>query len=239
METLTWNYMQWFYEQMDVVYVNSDDYRRALEARGIEARRIHILPRGLDTELFHPARRDDRFWRERGLHEGEIGLLYAGRVSKEKKLDLFASVVRKLKADGLPVRGLVIGHGPYSAEFEKSFPEAIFTGYLSGEDLARAYASADVFVFPSTTDTFGNVILEAQAAGLPCVVSDQGGPRELVTDGEDGFVTRGGDLAELCEAVRKLCVDESARRAMGAAARKRVEDRSWPHAARRFWEISA
>jgi glycosyltransferase involved in cell wall biosynthesis len=239
METLTWNFMQWFYEQMDVVYVNSGDYRHALEARGIKADRIHILPRGLDTELFSPSRRDESFWPKRGLRDGEIGLLYAGRVSKEKKLDLFASVVRKLKAEGLPVRGLVIGHGPYSAEFAKGFPEAIFTGYLSGEDLARAYASAGVFVFPSTTDTFGNVILEAQAAGLPCVVSDQGGPRELVTDGADGFVTRGGDLAELCEAVRQLCVDPNMRRTMGAAARKRVEDRSWPHAARRFWEISA
>jgi glycosyltransferase involved in cell wall biosynthesis len=239
METLTWNFMQWFYEQMDIVYVNSGDYRKALEARGIKADRIHILPRGLDTELFNPARRDENFWRSRRLREGEIGLLYAGRVSKEKKLDLFAAVVRRLKADGLPVRGLVIGHGPYSAEFEKAFPEAIFTGYLSGEELAKAYASADVFVFPSTTDTFGNVILEAQAAGLPCIVSDQGGPRELVADGEDGLVTRGGDLSELCEAARKLCVDQDSRRAMGAAARKRVEDRSWPNAARRFWEISA
>ena len=239
METLTWNYMQWFYEQMDIVYVNSGDYRRALEARGIKADRIHILPRGLDTGLFTPARRDVDFWKKRGLQDGEIGLLYAGRVSKEKKLDLFAAAVRKLKDEGFPVRGLVIGHGPYSAEFEKYFPEGIFTGYLSGEELATAYASADAFVFPSTTDTFGNVILEAQAAGLPCVVSDQGGPRELVTDGEDGFITRGGDLAELCEATRKLCVDAGMRRAMGAAARKRVEDRSWPNAARRFWEISA
>jgi glycosyltransferase involved in cell wall biosynthesis len=105
--------------------------------------------------------------------------------------------------------------------------------------LAGAYASADVFVFPSTTDTFGNVILEAQAAGLPCVVSDQGGPRELVSDGEEGFITRGGDLDALCGAVRKLCADANLRRSMGAAARKRVEDRSWPLAARKFWEISA
>ena len=239
METLTWNFMQWFYEQMDIVFVNSDDYRKALEARGIESARIHILPRGLDTELFAPSRRRADFWRQRGLQDGEIGLLYAGRVSKEKKLDLFAATVRKLKEEGLPVRGLIIGHGPFAEEFHKSFPEAIFTGYLSGEELAAAYASADMFVFPSTTDTFGNVILEAQASGLPCVVSDQGGPRELVTDGVDGFVTRGGDLAELCGAVRKWGGDAGLRKTMGAAARRRVEDRSWPHAARKFWEISA
>lgn len=239
METLTWNFMKWFYEQMDIVFVNSEDYRRALEARGIPAERIHILPRGLDTELFSPRRREASFWKARGLAEGEIGLLYAGRVSKEKKLDLFADVVRRLRGEGLPVRGLVVGHGPYSAEFGSRFPEGIFTGYLSGVELATAYASADVFVFPSTTDTFGNVILEAQASGLPCVVSDQGGPRELVTDGVDGFITRGGDLNSLCDAVRRVCTDPVLRATMGAASRARVEDRSWPNAARRFWQISA
>jgi glycosyltransferase involved in cell wall biosynthesis len=239
METLTWNYMKWFYEQMDVVFVNSEDYRRALEARGIAAERIHILPRGLDTELFNPTRRDPAFWRARGLAEGEIGLLYAGRVSKEKKLDLFSSVVGKLRAEGLPVRGLVVGHGPYADEWKAGFPGAIFTGYLSGVELATAYASADLFVFPSTTDTFGNVIIEAQASGLPCLVSDQGGPRELVEDGVDGVITRGGDLAALTEAVRRLSTDEALRRSMGVASRRRVEDRSWPNAARRFWQISA
>lgn len=239
METLTWNYMRWFYEQMDLVFVNSEDYRRALEARGIPGARIHILPRGLDTELFAPSRKDPHFWPSRGLAPGEIGLLYAGRVSKEKKLDLFAAVVRKLRAEGLPVRALVVGHGPYADEWKEKFPEAIFTGYLRGEELAQAYGSADVFVFPSTTDTFGNVIIEAQASGLPCVVSDQGGPRELVEDGVDGLITRGGDLGSLCTAVEKICRDEGLRRSMGAAARRRVENRSWPNAARRFWEISA
>jgi glycosyltransferase involved in cell wall biosynthesis len=239
METLTWNFMQWFYEQMDVVFVNSGDYRKALEARGIPAARINILPRGLDTVLFTPERRDPNFWRARGLAEGEIGLLYAGRVSKEKKLDLFTAVVRRLKVEGLPVRGLVVGHGPYSDELKAAFPEAIYTGYLSGANLAAAYASADIFVFPSTTDTFGNVILEAQASGLPCVVSDQGGPRELVEDGVDGFVTRGGDEAGICGAVRRICTDEALRNRMSAASRKRVEDRSWPHAARNFWAVSA
>jgi glycosyltransferase involved in cell wall biosynthesis len=189
--------------------------------------------------LFHPGRRGAEFWKSRGLAEGEIGLLYAGRVSKEKKLDLFASVVRKLRAEGLPVRGLVVGHGPYSDEMREAFPEAIYTGYLSGEELAAAYASADVFVFPSTTDTFGNVILEAQASGLPCVVSDQGGPRELVEDGVDGFVTRGGDEEGLCGAVRRLCAEKDLRQRMSAASRRRIEDRSWPNAARKFWAVSA
>lgn len=238
METLTWNFMKWFYEQMDLVYVNSDGYRTALEARGIPSDRIRVLPRGLDTELFTPTRRDPTFWAARGLQKDEIGLLYAGRVSKEKKLDLFAAAIQRLRKAGVPARGLVVGHGPYADELRKIFPEAIFTGYLRGEELATAYASADAFVFPSTTDTFGNVILEAQASGLPCIVSDQGGPRELVTDGEDGFITRGGDLNALCEAVKTLCTNPELRHSMSLASRRRVENRSWPNAAQKFWEIS-
>lgn len=239
METLTWSYMQWFYEQLEVVFVNSEDYRHALESRGIQAKRIHILPRGLDTELFSPARRDLTFWSKRGLVPGEIGLLYTGRVSKEKKLDLFTAVVRQLRREGLPVRALVVGSGPYAAEWKADFSEAIFTGYLKGEELATAYASADLFVFPSTTDTFGNVILEAQASGLPCVVSDQGGPRELVDDEKNGFVTRAGDLGSLVDAVRRICLDEKMRHRMSAASRRRVEDRNWPNAARQFWGVTA
>ncbi len=239
METLTWNYMQWFYEQLDTVFVNSEEYRRCWEKRGIPADRLHILPRGLDTALFHPEKRGSNWWRARGLGEGETGLLYVGRISKEKRLDLLVPVVERLRAEGLAVRPLLVGHGPYAAELGKLLPDAIFTGYLRGDDLAAAYASADVFVFPSTTDTFGNVILEAQAAGLPVVVSDQGGPRELVADGVDGRVVRAGDVGAWAAAIGELCRDPDQRRRMGEAARRQVENRSWPRAARRFWDLTA
>jgi glycosyltransferase involved in cell wall biosynthesis len=114
-------------------------------------------------------------------------------------------------------------------------PEACYTGYLNGTDLAKAYASSDIFVFPSTTDTFGNVILEAQAAGLPVIVSDVGGPQELVKNGVNGFITRGRDVADFAAAIRRLVIDESLRKKMSAAARSAVEDRSWPSAFRKFW----
>ena len=90
-------------------------------------------------------------------------LLYVGRISREKDLDVLAAAFRQLREEGLPVNLLIVGHGPYSQALAESLPEAIFTGYLEGEELAKAYASADIFVFPSTTDTFGNVIIEAQA----------------------------------------------------------------------------
>ena len=146
--------------------------------RGFDPTKLKILPRGLDTELYHPARRDSAFFEKFGPSNGEVRLLYVGRISREKDLDLLADAYRRLRKEGLPVQLFVVGHGPYSEALAKSLPEAFFTGYLSGTELATAYASADVFVFPSTTDTFGNVILEAQACGLPVVVSDSGGPKE-------------------------------------------------------------
>jgi glycosyltransferase involved in cell wall biosynthesis len=101
--------------------------------------------------------------------------------------------------------------------------------------LATAYASSDIFVFPSTTDTFGNVVLEAKAAGLPCVVSNRGGPCELVTDGVDGFVTRALDVGDFARVLRLLCKGTELRAKMGQEARSRVENRNWNNAFRQFW----
>jgi glycosyltransferase involved in cell wall biosynthesis len=104
--------------------------------------------------------------------------------------------------------------------------------------LATAYASADVFVFPSTTDTFGNVILEAQACGVPVIVSDSGGPKELVEDRTNGLITRSRDVNDFTRAIRSLVADPALRERMGNAARKSVTDRSWPNAFRKFWSTT-
>jgi glycosyltransferase involved in cell wall biosynthesis len=120
-------------------------------------------------------------------------------------------------------------------ELRGSAPEVCYTGYLKGQELAAAYASGDIFVFPSTTDTFGNVILEAQAAGLPCVVSDLGGPSELVEHGHTGFVTRAFDIGDFAAAVRRLVADPELCRTMGVHSRDRVQDRNWSNAFRAFW----
>ncbi len=238
LETLTWNYMHWFYSQLDVVYVNSQDYRRSWIERGIPAEKLKILPRGLDTRMFHPAKRDGRFWQVRGLREDEVGMLFVGRISKEKNLDTLVASTRRLAEWKLPVRPLFVGDGPYLAEMKRLLPDALFTGYLRGEELANAYAAADFFVFPSTTDTFGNVVLEAQASGLPVIVSDVGGPRDLVQHGRDGFITKALDSGELAEAIRRLVEDPRLRQRMGLLARGRVETRDWSEAFETFWHAS-
>ncbi|MDD5199893.1 MAG: glycosyltransferase [Terrimicrobiaceae bacterium] len=238
METLTWNYMHWFYSQLDVLWVNSEDYRKSWASRGIPAQRLRILPRGLDIETFRPSRRDENFWPARGLRAGELAMLYVGRVSKEKGLDVLVAATQRLAEWRLPVRPIFVGDGPYLAEMKRMLPDAIFTGYVRGEELAVAYASADFFVFPSATDTFGNVVLEAHASALPVVVSDMGGPRDLIDDGVDGYITRANDPEELADRIRRLCADAGLREEMGAAARKKVESRDWQEAFERFWAAS-
>lgn len=238
MESLTWRYMYWFYHQLDSLYVNSGEYRKIWIDRGIDAAKIHILPRGLDTELFHPTRRVPGYWQQRGAAAGEVILLYVGRVSVEKNLDVLAAAHDLLRAEGLRVRAAIVGDGVYTAELRRLLPDALFAGLLSGKELARAYASADVFVFPSVTDTFGNVVIEAQASALPVVVSDQKGPPELVEDGVTGYITRGLDAADLARAVGELARDASLRARIGAAARRAVEARNWNAAFARFWALS-
>ena len=238
LESITWRYMHWFYGQLDTVFVNSEEYRQSWIKRGLDPAKLKILPRGLDTELFHPERHDPVFFQRFGSRDGQVRLLYVGRISREKDLDFLAAAYRRLRDEGLPLQLFVVGHGPYSDEFAKSLPEASFTGYLTGKELATAYASADIFVFPSTTDTFGNVIIEAQASGVPVVVSDSGGPKELVQHNENGLITKSHDLDDFTNAVRALVVDPAWRKDMGNRARRNVLERTWPSAVRKFWSMT-
>ncbi len=238
LETLTWVYMHWFYSQMDIVYVNSEHYRRCWIERGIPAEKLKILPRGLDTSLFNPDRRTEAVREQFGARDGEPVLLYVGRISKEKDLDILAAAYRKLREKHPTARLVFVGDGPYLKELRDTLPDAIFTGYLSGGDLARAFASADIFVFPSTTDTFGNVVLEAMASGLPAIVSDTGGPRELVKNGVTGYVTRSHDVESFATATGRLLADPVLREAMRVNARAAVQARDWSEAFAKFWAVS-
>ncbi|MEP6937842.1 MAG: glycosyltransferase, partial [Chthoniobacterales bacterium] len=240
LESLAWSYMHWFYGQAETVFVNSEQYRRSWIDRGFDPEKLKILPRGLDTELFNPARRDPGFWRRFGSnHARKAYLLYVGRVSREKDLDILAAAYTQLLDDKLPVQLFIVGDGPYAKTLAKNLPAAAFTGSLNGEELATAYASADIFVFPSTTDTFGNVIIEAQASGLPVVVSNAGGPRELVSDGVNGVITKAHDAEDFARAIRLLVDDPTLRQRMGSNARESVVNRSWPNAFRAFWATTA
>lgn len=230
LERVLWEFVRYFYSQCERILAPSVLQIEELAARGFARERLGLLRTGVDTDLFHPARRSEAFREKAGAKESLL-LLYVGRVSKEKDLDLLPQTLNRLAAEGIPARIAVVGDGPYRAELEASLgSRAFFTGILKGEDLATAFASADLFVFPSTTDTFGCVVLEAMASGLPIVVTDAGGARESVRDGKTGLVARARDAADFAEKALALARAPEGRRAMGRAARAAALDAGWDRA---------
>jgi glycosyltransferase involved in cell wall biosynthesis len=238
LETVAWRSMHWFYNQCDLVYVNSRHYREIWIERGIHPDKLAILPRGMDTGFFHPGKRKASLWQDLGAAEGELILLYAGRVSREKDLHLLIEADRRLRAEGHRFRIAIVGDGPFLPDLKRAIPTGIFTGYRQGDDLAEAYASADIFVFPSTTDTYGNVVVEAMASGLPCVVSDVGGPCDLVEEDVNGFVTKGLDAEDFTAGIARLLDDPDKLQTMKKAARSTVAKRTWSKALEQFWQQS-
>jgi glycosyltransferase involved in cell wall biosynthesis len=195
-EDATWKYMRWFYNNMDIILVPSRAFGQELIDRGFDKSKLRLMHRGVDTKRFVPAR-------QYGERNGVFNLLYVGRISREKNLDILADAFKQIEGNSITLT--IVGDGPYRRELEESLAgyNVIFTGYKDGDDLVRSYRDADLFVFPSTTDTFGNVVLEAQACGIPVIVSDIGGPHENIVDGETGWVVRGNSVDALCDAIKK------------------------------------
>ncbi|MGE4552646.1 MAG: glycosyltransferase [Desulfovibrionaceae bacterium] len=237
MEDLAWRGMLWFYGQMDTVYAPSQAVREELVAKGLPARKIVIYPRGVDTERFTPDKRNGFYKRWR--LGGELKLLYVGRVSREKDLHVLADAFRKVSRIRPGVQLIVVGDGPYLDDMRRDLRglPAVFTGVLEGDDLACAYASADVFVFPSATDTFGNVVLEAQASGLPAIVSDQGGPAENITRDQTGLVAEAGNADSFVRCILALADYPERVEYMRASARRTMEGRTFDATFLRTWEI--
>lgn len=237
-EELTWRYTLWYYDQMDYIYVPSMATGKELTDKGVRQEKIRLYPRGINTELYHPSKKSS-ILRDRYGINGKITLLYVGRVSKEKNLPLLCEVFAELEQTK-NVQLVVVGEGPYLAEMKERMcgQSVTFTGYLQGEELASVYASADIFVFPSTTDTFGNVVLESQASGTPVIVTDQGGPQENMISGETGIVAR-AEKEELIMAINRMLDHPDCCRQMGHNGRQYMENRSFENAFLKTWKMFA
>ena len=224
LEKAAWQFMIWFYGRMDEVMVPSASTRRQLVERGLAEEKMKPLPRWVDVRRFSPERRDPGFWDGYSANRS-MKFIYVGRVSREKNLELLADAFMEVAAGALPAQLVIVGDGPYLGELRKKLSgyPVIFTGFLQGAELSVAYASSDVFVFPSTTDTFGNVVLEAQASGLPVIVSDSGGPKELMLDGVTGFVAKADNRKEFADSMRSMLRDPAMTTKMGKNARSFTE----------------
>ena len=208
LEAWMWKYILWYYDQLDSIYVPSKSTGEELIQKGIEPDKIRFFPRVVDLNFFHPAKKNG-FLQKSFQIKGGINLLYVGRISKEKNLSFLGNVFTLLSRSWNQVRLIVVGNGPYLEEFKhkmKGTP-CFFTGYLTGEELAGVYASCDLFVFPSQTDTFGNVVLEAQASGLPVIVTDQGGPKENMLPGKTGLIVRAGSTDGMAHPISLFTVE--------------------------------
>ena len=210
-----------FYQRAEILLAPNAGLCRLLE-RATD-RPCALMPRGVDTTLFSPA------FRERGDGpddgNGEFVLGFCGRLSIEKNVFLLARVREQLLARGITrFRFLIVGHGKEEGWLRQHLPNAEFTGVLRGRDLARAYANMDLFVFPSHTDTFGNVVLEALASGVPAIVTPDGGPPSIVSDGETGFIAEDEDFAD---AIARVILDPALHARLRLAARRHARSASW------------
>lgn len=241
--SLTTCSMRAFYRRFSAVLCRSDEYRTALLGLGVAANRVKTLLPGVDVHAFGPRFRNPAVWKPLGIRPHSLKLLSVGRVSVEKNLPLLVQVWKearqRLQSRHIDAELVVIGDGPYRAAMQRDLQEcdAHFLGFRFGDELATLYASSDLFVFPSLTDTLGQVAMESQASGLPVLVSDAGGPQHVVKHGETGLVLPGGDHARWVGALEELCRDGSRRRAMGHAAHRAMQTMSIEDSLEDFWRV--
>ena len=218
-ESFAWRWLRDIHNAAGRTLAPSSGTAADLRAHGME--RVHLWGRGVDTERFQPARRDEGL-RAELAPDGQVIVGYVGRLAIEKRVDLLAAVA------GLPgIKLVVTGGGPAAEELSQAMPGAVFLGERHGDDLARIYASLDVFVHTGPFETFGQTIQEAAASGLPVVAPAAGGPLDLVDEGVTGHLVPPGDGAALAAAVTSLATDGPSRATFGAAARRKVLGRSW------------
>jgi glycosyltransferase involved in cell wall biosynthesis len=221
-----WRYLQWFHNATRRTYCPTPAVKADLEAHGIE--RIELWPRGVDTSRFSPAHRTRALRAGYGFTEGDVVLLYVGRLAREKDLDRLFEAFAGLRAHA-PVKLLVVGDGPDRQRLERRYGDAgvVFAGFQTGDALSRHYASADLFAFPSRTETFGNVVQEAMASGLAVVGVAAGGVRDVVRPGVTGLLADPADPADFGRALARAVAAPDLRHRLGRAGREAALAASW------------
>jgi len=215
-----------FYRRCDALVAPSESMAQVLRDQRMNYD-IGIWSRGVDRAVFNAGRRDMAWRRELGIGDDEFVIGFLSRLVMEKGLDVFSDAVDELRRRGVRHRVLVVGDGPARGWFEARLPEAIFTGFQGGADLGRAVASMDTLFFPSTTEAFGNVSLEAMACGVPVVAAIATGSQNLVDDGVSGRLIQPGAVHAFAEALRAYVQDPALRARHGQAGEVRSHEFSW------------
>ncbi|MFD5231786.1 glycosyltransferase family 4 protein [Streptomyces qaidamensis] len=218
-EAAAWRRIRSVHGACDLTLAPSSAALHDLETHGVP--RVELWPRGVDTERFRPDRRDEALRRELAPN-GEVIVGYVGRLAPEKQVELLSGA-----CDLEGVRVVIVGDGPSRPGLEQALPGAVFLGRRTGDDLARVFASFDVFAHTGPFETFCQTVQEAMASGLPVVAPAAGGPLDLVAQGRTGLLVPPRDASAVRDAVRSLAADAGLRAAFGAAGRATVEGRTW------------
>jgi glycosyltransferase involved in cell wall biosynthesis len=224
--SLVAGYLRRLHGKADVTMVPTAELASQLEAAGYRAN-LRVVGRGIDTSQFGPARRSDDLRREWGVGPRNAVALYVGRLAPEKNLRLFLEAAGAMRAADAAVRAVVVGDGPEGRAMRAAHRDVVFAGMRTGADLARHYASADVFVFPSMTETFGNVTTEALASGLAVVAFDYAAARQYIRHGQSGLLAPFGDRARFVELAQDAAADPGLRARLKAGALDAARALSW------------
>lgn len=230
-------YLRKFHNRTLCTMVPTDALRRELEASGF--RRLAVVTRGVDSQQFSPARRSAALRASWGAGESTLVVTCVGRLAREKNLDVLLEAFEAIRRTSPEARLVLVGAGPLQEELRARVPDAVFAGQRRGYDLAAHYASADLFLFPSMSETFGNVTTEALASGLPVVAFDHAAAAQLIADGVDGARVPFGDTRAFVQAAIALAGDGPRRERYGRAARARALELDWESIVQRFESVLA
>lgn len=222
---LALRYLRWFHNRTAMTLVPTGQMQAQLASEGFE--RLRVLSRGVDARLFNPVRRSDALRRSWGAQPDDPVAIYVGRVAAEKQIDLAVEAFQEINAVNPRARFVVVGDGPLRPVLEKRYPNFVYAGMCRGETLAAHYASADIFLFPSTTETFGNVVTEAMASGLVVIGYDYAAVRQHVRQGVNGLMVKFSDRRAFVQAGRDLMSMRSEWPGMRAEARQTAQMISW------------
>lgn len=221
-----WDYMKWFHSQSNITLCPSIEAQKLLNQHDIY--NTMIFSRGIDSQRFNRDNRNDNLRRELGI-EKKIAFLYVGRVSFEKDLDILSESYKNAKKEyGDRIALIITGDGPYMGKCKDMFQEdTIFTGFKKGTELSELYASCDIFVFPSSTETFGNVVLEAMTSGLAVIGADAGGVKEIIDHRHNGLKFRARDARDLYQCMKELIENKMLNDYLKARGMDFGKNRSW------------
>lgn len=220
-----WDYMKWFHNRSQMTFAPTPGAVLELVSRGFND--VQLWPRGIDRHRFSPSYRDEKWRTEHGLKKTPL-LLFVGRLVAEKNLGELVEAAQILRKKGYKFKLGFAGDGPYRKTLEEKCPDDLYFGFISGDELSKVYASSDIFVFPSTTETFGNVVLEAFASGLPVVGAKKGGSADIIHHKEDGLLAKPFDGADLAEQIEWLLSRPERAKKLRAKALETAEHYNWP-----------